>query len=304
MTRVDVGAGLLLWAGAALLLAAWPRVSRLSLAERLRPYHAGRAGILLPAEPGLVPSAASLWELVGPLARAVGDKLAGLFGVDEPAGARLRRIHSPVSVTAFRTRQLGLAGASLGIGLVAAAAGVPLAADLLVLAGAPLLVFLVLEQRLANASADWQRTVGRELPVVAEQLALLLNAGYSLGAAVNRLADRGNGCCAADLSRVANRIRQGVDETRALKEWAEMARVESVDRLVAVLAMNAEASDLGRLVSAEARQARRDAQRALTEVMERRAQQVWVPVTVATLVPGVILLAVPFLAALRVFSNA
>ena len=38
--------------------------------------------------------------------------------------------------------------------------------------------------------------------------------------------------------------------------------------------------------------------------LERRAQQVWVPVTVATLVPGVIFLAVPFLAALKLFSNA
>ena len=50
--------------------------------------------------------------------------------------------------------------------------------------------------------------------------------------------------------------------------------------------------------------ARRDLQRRTIETIERRAQQVWVPVTVATLVPGVILLAVPFLAALRLFANA
>ena len=40
------------------------------------------------------------------------------------------------------------------------------------------------------------------------------------------------------------------------------------------------------------------------EQIERRGQQVWIPVTVATLVPGAILLAVPFLAALRTFANA
>jgi hypothetical protein len=36
------------------------------------------------------------------------------------------------------------------------------------------------------------------------------------------------------------------------------------------------------LVSADARQARRDVQRHTIETIERRSQQVWVPVTVAT----------------------
>ncbi|MHB1930161.1 MAG: type II secretion system F family protein, partial [Acidimicrobiales bacterium] len=145
---------------------------------------------------------------------------------------------------------------------------------------------------------------GRELPVVAEQLAMLINAGYSLGAAVNRLAARGDGCCAADLRDVANRIRHGVGEAAALREWAQVVRVDAVDRLVALLALHTEAPDLGRLVSAEARQTRRDLQRHTTELIERRAEQVWIPVSVSTLVPGVILLAVPFLAALRLFANA
>jgi tight adherence protein C len=83
-----------------------------------------------------------------------------------------------------------------------------------------------------------------------------------------------------------------------------VARVDAVGRLVAVLALHTETADLGRLVTAEARQARREQHRRTIESIERRAQQVWVPVTVATLVPGVILLAVPFLAALRLFANA
>jgi hypothetical protein len=82
-----------------------------------------------------------------------------------------------------------------------------------------------------------------------------------------------------------------------------VAGVEALDRLVGVLALHAQSADLGRLVSAEARQARRDLQRHTVETIDRRSQQVWVPVTVATLVPGVILLAVPFLSALRLFSN-
>lgn len=301
MTRLAVVIGLLVWFGVTLLLSEWRRFSRPSLTERLAPYAPGvrrdppRAGLL---------SVESIGEAVGPLAQGLGDRLARAFGVTERLDVRLRRIHSPLDVTAFRTRQLAWAGAGAGVGLVVSAAGLPLPLDVMVLVGAPLLAFLLIEQQLSVGSARWQDGLRRELPVISEQLAMLLNAGYSLGAAINRITERGRGCCAADLSVVANRIRQGVTETVALREWSEVAGVAAVDRLVGILALNTESSDLGRLVSAEARQARRDLHRRRTELIERRSEQVWIPVTVATLVPGVILLAVPFLAALRMFSNA
>jgi hypothetical protein len=49
---------------------------------------------------------------------------------------------------------------------------------------------------------------------------------------------------------------------------------------------------------------RRDVHRELIKTIERRGQQVWIPVTVAALVPGVIFLAVPFIDALRLFANS
>ncbi len=299
MSRVLIGAGLLLWLGATLIFTGFRWFSRPSLAERLRPFHPGAER----ARDGLV-SVESLKDVIGPLAKATGDRVAGIFGVSEQLELRLRRVHSSLDVTGFRTRQLAWSGVGLLGGVLVAAAGVPLAVGLIGVGAGPLLAFLLVEQRLAAASEGWQRTVGQELPVVSEQMAMLLNAGYSLGAAISRVAARGQGCCAQDLRVVANRIRQGVGEGPALREWAEVVRIDGLDRLVAVLALNRETSDLGRLVSTEARQSRRDLQRRTTEILERRAQQVWVPVTVATLVPGVILLAVPFLAALRLFANA
>jgi Flp pilus assembly protein TadB len=176
--------------------------------------------------------------------------------------------------------------------------------SLVVTLAGPLLAFLVLEQQLAMASDAWKRRVFLELPVVAEQLAMLLSAGYSLGAALNRLSARGHGCCARDLSRVCGRMRQGLSEVDALREWAALADVEALSRLVPVLALNREASDLGRLLSEEARAIRRDVQRELTATVERRAQQVWIPVTVAALVPGVIFIAVPFIEALKLYSGS
>jgi F0F1-type ATP synthase membrane subunit c/vacuolar-type H+-ATPase subunit K len=85
----------------------------------------------------------------------------------------------------------------------------------------------------------------------------------------------------------------------ALGEWADLVEVDALDRFVSVLALNREATDLGRLIAEEARSIRRDVQRELVERMEARGQQVWIPVTVATLVPGVIFIAIPFMQALR-----
>lgn len=302
MIRLLLVSALAFWVGATLLLSELRWFSRAPLVERLRPYAPG--GLAPATRPGVL-SVASFREVVGPLARSLGERVARLFGVSEDLAVRLARIHSPLDVTGFRVRQLGAAVGAFGAAvLLALAMGTGVSGTLLLVFGAPLLAFLMLEQRLARASGDWQRRVTLELPVVAEQLAMLLSAGYSLGAAINRVAARGQGRCARDLRDVGVRMRQGLSEVDALREWAARARVGALDRLVPVLALNRDAPDLGRLLSAEARAIRQDVQRDLVQVMERRAQQVWVPVTVATLVPGVIFLAIPFIEALRLFSGS
>lgn len=300
--RLAVLAALPLWVGTTLLLSGLRWVARPPLEERLRAYVPGGLGH---RQTGGLLSMATFREVVEPLARSFGQGLAGLFGVTEELSIKLERLHSAVDVTGFRMRQLGwmTGGAILGALLVLAARPPALAA-LLFIVGTPLLAFLILEQQLVAASARRQRRLFLELPVLAEQLALLLGAGFSLGSALGRLAARGTGVSAQDLRRVLSRTRQGLSEAEALREWAEVARVGALDRLVPVLALNREATDLGRLISEEARAIRRDVQRELVEIMERRSQSVWIPVTVATLVPGVIFLAIPFLEALRLFSGS
>lgn len=298
MIRLWALSGLAAWVGTTLVLAEWRRFSRPSLAERLRPYTPGaRAG--RPADPF---SVTTLREVLGPVASDVGERVTRCFGVSEQLALRLDRTHSPLDVTGFRLRQVGWAIAGFGAGaLVSLAVAPPLAVGLVLVLGTPLLAFLVPEQHLASASAAWQRRLTLELPVITEQLGMLIGAGYALGPALARLAARSRGACGADLTRVCGRIRHGLSEAEALAEWAEVADVQALRRLVPILALHTETSDLGRLVSAEARSMRRDVQRSLVEIMERRAQQVWIPVTVAALVPGVIFLAVPFTEALRAF---
>jgi len=301
MSRLLVGSCALLFVGATLLLSELRWVDRPSLVQRLRPYGPGGAG--RPVGGGVL-SVASFAEVVAPLARDLGERFARILGVSEDLGLRLHRIHSPMDASAFRVRQLGWSAMGLGAGaLLAVATRPPLAAALLFVVGGPVLAFLVVEQQLARASERRQRRIFLELPVLSEQLGMLMGAGYSLGAALNRIAARGSGACAEDLAGVCGRIRQGLTEVEALREWAMVADVDALARLVAVLALNRQAGDLSRLVADEARAIRREVQRELIEQIERRAQQVWIPVTVATLVPGAILIAVPFLEALRLFSS-
>ncbi len=301
MIRIAVVATLLGWVGATLVLSQRRWFARRTLTERLRPYEPGGLAAASAAS-GLL-SVESFSEVIAPLARTVGERASRLFGVSEELSVRLRRVHSPLDQTDFRVRQLGWTALGLvGGALVAAAARPPALVALLLLLGAPALSFLLVEQQLANESDRRKRRLFLELPVVAEQLGMLLSAGFSLGAAISRLATRGQGASGVDLRRVVARVRQGVTEVDALREWATIADLDALTRLVAVLALNREAGDLGRLIAEEARSIRREVQRDLMEQIERRSQQVWIPVTVAALVPGAIFIAIPFLEALRAFG--
>lgn len=302
MSRWLTACAVLLWVGGALVLSQLRWFSRRPLSVRLRPYAPGGMGRELHG--GGLLSVLSFREVITPVVQRCGSRIAGLLGINEELAVRLQRVHAPLDVPTFRLRQAGWAGAGLAGGaLVTAALRPPLAIALLFMVGAPLLAFLVVEQQLATASDRWKRRIFLELPVLSEQLGMLIGAGFSLGAALNRLATRGTGACATDLAGVCGRIRQGLSEVEALREWAAVTDVDALSRLVAVLALNREAGDLGRLIAEEARGIRREVQRELIEQIERRSQQVWIPVTVATLVPGAVLLAVPFIEALRLFSS-
>ncbi len=301
MTRWILAVFPLAWTGLTLLLSEARWFARRRLVDRLRPYVAG--GWTRDEQVGVF-SASSFREVIGPLAASIGEHVSRAFGVHEPLATRLERFHGAHDPTAIRVRQLGWAAAGLVAGTtVATLAGVPAGVGVLLVLGAPLLGFLMVEQQVAKRSQQWQRRLFLELPIVSEQIGMLLSAGYSLGGALDRISSRGNGACAADLGRVGRRVRQGLSESEALREWADLAQVAAVTRLVGVLTLNRETGDLGRLIAEESRSIRREAHRELLAQLDRRAQQVWVPVTLATLLPGTLLLAVPFLQAMQVFTD-
>ncbi len=300
MMRVVIAASLGLWVGLTMLLSVTPWGKRISLAERLRPHAPGNPGR---ATAGLL-SAESARQSLGPLASSVGTRVAALFGVHEDLETRLRRVHAPIDGTEFRLRQVGFSTAALGLAVgLTLVFSLPVPLIALALIGAPVGAFLAIEQQLSLQSSRWKRRLFLESPVIADQIAMHLAAGASLANALARVTQRGSGAVAADLSVVLLRIRQGLSEADALREWADVADVPEVSRLVSVLCLHGEAGDLERIVSDEARSLRREVHRELISSIESRNQQVWIPVTVSALIPGVIVLAVPFLAAVRSFAS-
>ncbi len=299
MIRLFAAATIIFFAGMVLLLSELRFFRTRSLAARVSPYLPG--GTSRSAK-GLL-SLESFSELLRPLAELLGALTARIFGVSEELPRRLRRVHWDIDASEFRVRQIGAAlgalGAVLAIGLVL---GLPTPLILLGSISFPLVAFLVVEQQLANASDRWKERTFHELPVIAEQIAMLLGSGYSLGSAMQRVADRGSGVVARDLEVVVRRIQQGMSEQAALREWADLVDVPAVSRLVSILALNREAGDLGAMVAAEARTIRSEAHRSLLEAIEKKNQQVWIPVTLAALVPGVILMMIPFVRALSEFG--
>lgn len=286
--------------GATLLLGEFRWFRRPRPADRIRPHLMG-GGV----------SSSTTWLVISdwrtfipPIMEHTGDRLARALGVDESLAVRLRRVHATSLPRQFRIRQMSW---SIGLGaltlLGALALRIPASIALLLTGGAAALAFLLIEQQLAARSDAWQRRIRLELPIVCEQLGMLLSAGHSLGQALTRLARRDDTAVAIDLAIVVGRLQQGIDEITALREWADIARVPALDRLLTVLALNREATDLGSLITEESRAGREEVHRELLEQLERRAQQVWIPVTVATLVPGLLFLAVPFTEAIRLFTT-
>jgi Flp pilus assembly protein TadB len=292
---VAASAGLV--AGWTLVLAELRWFRRVPLAERLRPHV--RAAATRPPTSGVL-SVDSLRDVLGPLVSGVGARASRALGLGDELTGRLHRAGSRHDPTSFRLHQFAVGVASLlAVAAVAAVAPVPLPVSLFAPPVAFAVAYLVVEQRLVAASTAWQRRVVLELPVIIEQLGMLLSSGHSLSGAVARIGRRGHGECAGGFRTATMRVGQGLAEVDALREFAAIAQVPALDRLVGVLSLNREASDLGALISTEARLVRREVHRSLVETIERRGQTVWIPVTVATLLPGVIFMAVPFVDAMR-----
>lgn len=224
-------------------------------------------------------------------------------GVVEPLGTRLDRVHHSDDPGSFRFRQgaAAVTAAVLGVAIGLMVAGPTPVITLLVVA-LPAAVLLVTESQLTRQCRRWSTSCRLQLPVVGEQLVALLRSGRSPAAALDQVADKRGTPLQRDVARVVDHLGRGGDLDVALRRWADVSDVAAVDRLTGVLVLHHRTPDLAALVSREVAASRDELHRDLLAQIDRRGQQVWIPVTVAALVPGAIFLLVPFFDALRLFG--
>ena len=303
MSRVAVVSFIALWVGAALLLSLFRPFSRSPLFDRLRPFVAPRSARER-SSAGLL-SVESFREVIGPLAGWIGERLSRVLGVSDDLEVRLRRIGSPLDVSAFRVRQVSIAVWPCWAGSAWGwrwdwrarwgrscrwAWRSPL--------GSP-------DSSWSSSRSCWRRpgasgSCSRSFPWSPNRSACCWAPAFRWARRSVGLRPAPAACAPTTCARSAPHP-QGLSDVDALREWADLADVAELDRLVNVLALNRQAGDLGRLISEEARSMR--PRRTATRSRRSRSGARWCgSVTVATLVPGVLLMAIPFVSALQAWS--
>ena len=291
------GIGLGLW----VIVALAPRMTRPRLAGRVAPY---LADISASAREALAPPAPGPLPVVGLFFVPVierGQRLLGkLLGGAEVTARRLRQSGSPLTVAAFRSRQLlwGLAGAALGLAL-GWALGLPVVAGFAALSTGAIAGVLLPDQLLQRAARARLARLDDELPVVLEFLTLCLSAGEGVVDALRRVARISHGDLAAELSGVVAAVGTGLPFGETLSSLARdldlPAFTRCVDQLLGALDRG---TPLAEVFRAQAQDAREESKRHLLESAGKKEIGMLVPlvflilpVTIAfAIFPGIVVL--------------
>jgi len=156
------------------------------------------------------------------------------------------------------------------------------------------------DRRLRHRARSRQRTIERQLPMLADLLALALSAGATPMAALEAAAGATSGPVAVEVRRAADDVRSGVPVPIALRRMADDVGLSSLQRLLdAVLVALDHGTPVADVARAQAADLRSDERRRLMEVAGRKDIAMLVPIVFLVL-PSVVLIALyPGLHSLR-----
>ncbi|MFT3945089.1 MAG: type II secretion system F family protein [Ancrocorticia sp.] len=187
------------------------------------------------------------------------------------------------TVRSFRLQQLQWAGAGFMVGVLMALS--------LAMRGANLLVCLLIAIGSAGAgalAADSQLTrqvrrhsedLTQQLPDIAELLALAVSSGESIRAALERVAELGNGALVKEIERTLASVWSGTSLTQALAAMSERSGSMEVARFCDALVSSMErGTALSDVLQAQAQDAREQARRQLMEAGGRKEIAMMIPV--------------------------
>ncbi|MEO7121799.1 MAG: type II secretion system F family protein [Lacisediminihabitans sp.] len=272
--------GVGLWSLASLV----PRFGRPRLVSRVAPYLAdvspGARELLARRATDPLPV---VGMLLAPLSARGRELLGRALGGANTVALRLRQSGSPLSVEAFRSRQLvwGLGG--MVVGLVAAfaiARGQSIAPALYVLivvlsgvGGVVLRDYLL--QRAARARLE---RISNELPTVLEFLTLSLSAGEGILDALRRVSRISHGALAGELARVVADVNTGLPLAESLDSLSKGIRLPALSRCVEQIVGALErGTPLSEVLRAQAQDGRDDAKRELLEVAGKKEVAMLIP---------------------------
>ena len=246
----------------------------------------------------------SIAERYSRVAEEFGERFSRVVGIATPLVDRLRLAERQQTPREFRMRQAGL-GASSAIAVASLAiltGGTMIVIGLA--AGVGLLVAVgIYEEMLGQAVKKNRQSVNAELAQFGERLAMMCLAGSSASSALLRIGTAGDTALRRAVACAVEQTKNGMGLAEALKHETAMFNAPGLDRVIRLIAAQHETPNLAQLLQQQAALQRSEAHRQLIADLDKRSQTVWIPVTVATLVPGVIFLAVPFLSALQPLNN-
>lgn len=304
MTSLAVLTGLALGFGL-VLVNAWARARKLTLAARIAPYVRASVADEMRGDVASVTPFPTIERLLAPVLR---DGVRAVEKWGSPSGelrVRLERAGNRTSVEQFRTEQVlcGIAGL---IG------GVALAVLLTATRGASVLAVSVLTLVCALAGVavrDWlltrevskrQQRLVAELPTVAELLALSVSAGEGALGALERVARTTHGVMAEELSATLSHARTGTPLPQALQHMGDRSGLPALRRFADGIATAVErGTPLADVLRAQATDVRAEGRRALMEEGGKREIAMLVPVVFLILPVTVVFAVYPGLVAIK-----
>jgi tight adherence protein C len=215
-------------------------------------------------------------------------------GSDRDLSSRLLRAGRPQSPPQYRLERV-MWGAGAGIvGLIAGSAfggaQSPVLVGLLTLLAA-VVGWGACDARLRGQARRRGRVIERQLPALADLVALAVSAGATPVVALERAAVTMPGPLSDDVSRAVREVHSGVAVDLALQDLAAVSGVPSVGRFVdALIVALQRGTPLADVVRAQAADVRADERRRLMETAGRKDVSMLVPIVFLVL-PTVVVIA-------------
>jgi tight adherence protein C len=272
--------GVGLWSLASLV----PRLGRPRLVSRIAPY---LADVSPQAREMLSRGATDPLPVIGMLLSPFllrGRALLGrVLGGAATIELRLRQSGSPLSVEAFRSRQLlwGLGGVVLGLAAVFAIVRghsiAPVLGVIIVIIGGAAGVVLR-DHLLQRAARARLHRIANELPTVLEFLTLSLSAGEGILDALRRVSQISQGALAGELARVVADVNTGIPLAESLRALDSGIRLPALSRCVEQITGALErGTPLSEVLRAQAQDGRDDAKRELLELAGKKEVAMLIP---------------------------